>query len=225
VGGGPGRYAFKLADLGHRVTLADLAANNVAFARKKAEELGLELDGYVQADARHLPFLDDAFDVVLALGPLYHLTAEADRARAVTECLRVLRPGGLVAFAFISLFAPFYDMVVPRPEVLPDWWARVRAGHLRDGIHHPRSENPQFTDAWFVDPFQIEAFFNPYGVDKLALVGVEGMTAQSKYQLYQLPADLLAVWMDFVEETATSPAALAGSEHLVYFGRKHSPAR
>jgi len=37
VGGGPGRYAIALAQLGHRVTLLDAASGCLELARKKAE--------------------------------------------------------------------------------------------------------------------------------------------------------------------------------------------
>lgn len=55
-------------------------------------------------DARQLSAQDRSADVVLLLGPLYHLTEPADRARALTEAQRVLRPGGLVAAAAISRY-------------------------------------------------------------------------------------------------------------------------
>lgn len=34
VGGGPGRYAFSLTELGHKVTLFDLSEGNIEFAKK-----------------------------------------------------------------------------------------------------------------------------------------------------------------------------------------------
>lgn len=223
LGGGPGRYAFRLQEKGHRVILADLAENNLQFARAKARALGLELEAYVKADARDLSgFPDESVEAVLALGPLYHLTEAGDRRRAIAECLRVLEPGGLMALAFLSVYAPLYDAVVPHPELLPEWRERIEDGYLRDGIHRPRLENPTFTDAWLVEPSQIDALLAPYPVDKLLLIGTEGMTAQSKYALCELPTDLLQVWVDFTVKTAHLPAALFGSEHLVYFGRKRT---
>lgn len=48
VGGGPGRYSIALAQTGHRVTLLDLSAKNVAFARQKAEELKAPVQDFVQ---------------------------------------------------------------------------------------------------------------------------------------------------------------------------------
>jgi S-adenosylmethionine-dependent methyltransferase len=221
VGGGPGRYALALAALGHHVTLVDLAERNVAFARAKAEEQGVTVEGLHQGDARDLSrFPDGSFDVVLLLGPLYHLIGPEDRDRALRECLRVLRPEGTCVVAFLSIWAPLYDSVVPSPEGIGEWRRRLQAGHLRDGIYRPEPDHPIFTEAWFVDPFLIEQILEPYGLEKIHLVGAEGMVGQSKHRLYQLPETVLQEWMEFIGETAESGAALGGSGHLVYFGRK-----
>ena len=45
------------------------------------------------------------FDVVLLLGPLYHLPDRADRMTALREARRVLRPGGVLAVAAVSRMA------------------------------------------------------------------------------------------------------------------------
>nr|WP_281423548.1 class I SAM-dependent methyltransferase [Nocardia tengchongensis] len=55
-------------------------------------------------DARHLPAGAADVDVVLLLGPLDHLTESADRATALAESVRVLRPGGIVIVAAISRY-------------------------------------------------------------------------------------------------------------------------
>ncbi len=46
------------------------------------------------ADMRRLPFPDATFDVVLSSAAIHNLYAAADRAKAIAEIARVLRPGG-----------------------------------------------------------------------------------------------------------------------------------
>jgi SAM-dependent methyltransferase len=60
-------------------------------------------------DARALPFDDGSAEVVLLLGPLYHLPEPGDRALALAEAMRVLQPGGLLAAAGIAPLAVLLD--------------------------------------------------------------------------------------------------------------------
>lgn len=48
-------------------------------------------------DARHLPFEDNAFDVVVSNFVLHEMDARADRERMLHDIARVLKPGGHVA--------------------------------------------------------------------------------------------------------------------------------
>jgi arsenite methyltransferase len=47
-------------------------------------------------DARRLPFADAVFDVVVSSLALHNIYVEDERAQAVSEIARVLRPGGRV---------------------------------------------------------------------------------------------------------------------------------
>ena len=106
VGGGPGRYSIELAKAGHRVTLLDLSSRSVEMARQKARELNVHIYEFVHGDALDLSrFPDEAFDVVLLMGPLYHLVEAQDRDRAIREALRVLTPGGFLFASFITRYA------------------------------------------------------------------------------------------------------------------------
>jgi SAM-dependent methyltransferase len=70
-----------------------------------------------QADAAHLPFKTEAFDLVVSQEVVEHV---ADPFRAAQEMRRVLRAGGT-----IYLQAPFVIGYHPGPE---DYWRFTRAG-------------------------------------------------------------------------------------------------
>ena len=71
------------------------SAKMLAIARRRAEDLDRSVE-LRQADAQALPFPDDHFDTVLCT---YSLCAIPDDALAVSEMVRVLRPGGLLLLA------------------------------------------------------------------------------------------------------------------------------
>ena len=52
-------------------------------------------------------FEDGTFDVVLNMGPFYHLLTEEKRDKCLSECIRVLKKGGLLITAYIPRFSVF----------------------------------------------------------------------------------------------------------------------
>ncbi|MDA1036320.1 MAG: class I SAM-dependent methyltransferase, partial [Chloroflexi bacterium] len=109
IGGGAGAYAIPLVEKGYKVHLVDPVAMHVRQAAEAATASGVSLASAVVGDARRLAFPDAAADVVLLLGPLYHLTELEDRLGGLKEAHRVLKPGGMLVAAFISRFAAMYD--------------------------------------------------------------------------------------------------------------------
>ena len=102
VGGGPGRYAVWLAELGYVVEHRDLAPGHVQHLASACPEGVRTRVG----DARCLDLADESVDAVLMLGPLYHLGTSGERVTALAEAARVVRPGGPVFAAVISRWAP-----------------------------------------------------------------------------------------------------------------------
>lgn len=101
VAAGGGASALLLArEVGCRVTGLDYGAGAVAEAAEAASVAGLEpIARFVRGDAEALPFEDSSFDVVLCECSLCTFT---DKATAVAEMARVLRPGGRVAIADVT---------------------------------------------------------------------------------------------------------------------------
>jgi SAM-dependent methyltransferase len=95
VGTGTGFLSLSLAELGHEVVGVDLAEGMISFARKMADERGLNLDLEI-GDAESLDFYDESFDAVVSRWVLWTLP---DPEKAITEWMRVLKPGGR-AFEF-----------------------------------------------------------------------------------------------------------------------------
>ena len=95
VGGGPGAHAAWLTALGHDVRLVDVVPSHVEAARAAGVDA-------VVGDARDLDVPDSSVDVVLLLGPLYHLVDVAERGRCLREARRVLRPDGWLAVTAVT---------------------------------------------------------------------------------------------------------------------------
>lgn len=101
IGGGIGKYSEWLAQQGHDVTLIELTPTAVDYAKKNMKTSYVAEVG----DAREIKKPDDSVDVVLLMGPLYHLQNKADRDKVLSEAYRVLKKGGLLIAAGISKFS------------------------------------------------------------------------------------------------------------------------
>lgn len=101
IGAGAGEYSLYFARQGYEVSALELAdANITRFCNKLTGKEQVEL---VQGNALDLSqYEDNSFDIVLLLGPLYHLSSYEDRLKCIGEAKRVCKAGGKIFFAFIS---------------------------------------------------------------------------------------------------------------------------
>ena len=97
IGAGTGRYAVSLADEGYDVTAVEYVRYNLGILKKK----GSNVKAY-QGDARKLKRFDDnSFDIALLFGPMYHLYNDDDKIQALSEAVRVTRPGGYILVQYL----------------------------------------------------------------------------------------------------------------------------
>jgi ubiquinone/menaquinone biosynthesis C-methylase UbiE len=168
VGGGTGVHSAWLAERGHRVTLVDAMAEHVDQAAARGGFAA------VVGDARALEHGDEGFDAVLLLGPLYHLTEPADRATALAEARRVLRPGGVLFAGAVSYAASLLDGV-GQGWMTDEAFVEIVRGDLATGQHRNPTADPRwFTTTYFHRPEALRAEVEGAGFTVDEVLGVEG---------------------------------------------------
>lgn len=226
LGGGPGRYCIALARKGYTVTLADVSTELLKIAEmefKKARVMG-RVAGIAKADARDLSiYPDDSFDAVLALGPIYHLIREQDRARAMDEIIRVASKGAPIFISGISKFGVYRTLLIS-PEFEHEFTdSRIVKG-LRKGINLARwyKEPEAFPDAWFCTPRELKDLAEAHGLQTLEMAACEGLSSHHREATNRLHRNRAAwrIWMDFVLKTSNEPSIIGSSEHFLYIGKK-----
>ena len=152
VGGAAGVYSAWLAGLGYEVHLVDASERLVGEAGKVNATLAKPIASLSVGDARSLPQGDGFAEVVLVMGPLYHLTEAGDRLAALQEARRVVKHGGWVAVAGISRYASALHGLASGVSRDPAF-ARIRDRDLQNGQHRNDSGNiDYFTTAYFHRP-------------------------------------------------------------------------
>jgi SAM-dependent methyltransferase len=106
IGAGAGRFTQVLARVGARVLVGDISTGQLDLNRRFAHELGFEgaVEDWQQMDICDLTrFSEASFDCVLAYGGPFSYVLER-RDAALRECLRVLKPAGLLLASVMTLW-------------------------------------------------------------------------------------------------------------------------
>jgi len=211
VGGATGVHASWLAEAGYSVRVVDLVPEHV----QQAATLGEGITAAV-GDARNLDEPDAGADVVLLLGPLYHLVDGEDRLTALQEALRVVRPGGLVAAAGVCRYLGMLDAAM-RGQ-LDDRATPLLQDVLNTGLHDPRLG---FTTAYFHLPEELGGEFRSAGFSDVEVYGVEGpmWMAMDALGMEHLN-DLLPSALACARTLERDPSMIASSAHLLALARR-----
>lgn len=219
IGGGPGRYTMHLAEKGCRVTLFDLSDENVKFASVKARELGLPISA-VCGDAREADkIVNEQFDHILLMGPLYHLLEEEDRVKAVNAAISLLKPGGTLFASFISMSGGLvYEMKLLPEAVISEEESEIL---FHEALMTGKSyAGKAFTQAFFINQNEVLLFMERFGLEKLCLFGQEGVTAPCEGNIMSQLPEVVNAWLDLSEILCEREEYLSWAEHLMYVGRK-----
>jgi len=221
VGGAAGIYSIWLASQGYEVHLVDASPRLVDEARKRNGASAKPIASLAVGDARKLPQADKFADVVLVMGPLYHLTRADDRQLALHEARRVLKPGGILAAAAISRFASTLDGLARGLSKDPAFRA-MRDRDLVDGQHRNEAGNIQyFTTSYFHRPDELVTEIESAGFGDATVYGVEG----PGWRLSDIETRVndAAQWEDLMHVARAierEPSIIGASAHLLGVGRR-----
>ncbi len=222
IGGGAGVYALWLARLGYTVHLVDLMALHIEQAlQASARQPDHPLASARIGNALQLDFPDGSADVVLLLGPLYHLTERGDRVQALREACRILKPSGLLFAATISRFASLLDGLM-RGFLTDARFAELTAQDLTDGQHRNPGQQPgYFTTAYFHYPTEIQAEAADAGFQVEATLAVEGPAGfMPNFDQFWDDQTLRQRLLRLLRIIESDPAIISATGHLLTIGRK-----
>jgi SAM-dependent methyltransferase len=185
VGCNWGRWCVSAARRGYRVVGVDPSLDAIRAARSIAGRLGVDAE-YLVADARHLPFADETFDVVFSYSVFQHFS-KRDAVASFAEIGRVLRPSGLSLVQMANVWG------------LRSLWNQLRERRFRE----PRT----LFDVRYWGPRELEREFSrAVGRTELAVDGYLTLNPQ--------PADLALLPRRYRAVVRTSEALRALSARI-----------
>lgn len=221
AGGGPGRYTLELLKKGYDVVLLDATQANLDFAKRQIKRQGF------QARAKEVTagsivdlsrYNDATFDAVICTGgPLSHILDPHARLMAISELVRVAKPGAPIFVSVMSRLSVLVTiMIFFQPELdMP------HTKHLRETGDYLGGYG--FTACHFYLPEEFRLEFTRDGLQILELAGLEGISSSHQRELNKLAKNesRFSVWLETHILTCTHPAVVGISEHMLIVCRRN----
>lgn len=225
LGAGAGIFSKELVTLAKKLTVSDISEEQLAINKLKMTELGLEdrIEDFLILDVTNLNGISsNHYDIVICVGGALNYTFDKEQA-AITEMLRVTKPGGIVIVGAVALFNSLMRYLPAIAEEKKQFgidatkWLMERG--IQDAEHYP-VENGNFLH--MMRSSDLEALFESQDVQVIekraagifSLAGEEALNqAKADQELWDL---LLSKEIEFSKD----PAYLDCGANLIYVARK-----
>lgn len=211
LGTATGAYSLLYAKKGYQVDALEPYEPSLEILKSKVTK-DMNINP-VLGDARDLSmYEDDTFDMVLCLGPMYHLDAKG-REECLQESIRVTKPKGLIYLACVSNNSCFVKCIKKFDNYIEEYKEEIKEGFkivdMREIFH-------------MVFPEEIEQLCNKYNLEKLHYLTTDGISFFIDERINNFSEHEFDVWIDYLRHTAEREDQLGYGEHLLYIARKKS---
>lgn len=207
VGAGTGIYSVALAKEGYSVTAVELVQHNLDILKSKLD--GSEPITAIQGNALDLSvFRDRSFDLTMLLGPMYHLYTLEDKIQAMSEAVRVTKPGGYILVAYCMneptiiqyVFLGKHLKEVTETNLLTDDW-------------HCKSEPKEIFE--LVRTEDIAQLNSKFSLDRIKLVASDGPAHYLSSLIDDMDSDTFSKWMEYHFATCERQDLIGASNHTL----------
>lgn len=213
IGAGTGRYSHALARQGYRVDAVELTSHNIEIFRQNTQPG--EAVTITQGNALRLAdFANNTYDLTLLLGPMYHLYTEEEKHLALSDAVRVTKPGGTVFAAYCMADSAIVQFA-------------FRRGMLRDLIARGQLDTETFqTSSYPHDLFElyrtedIDRLRGSLPVTQLHYVASDGYTNHMRETVDAMDDSDFAVYMKYHFATCERYDLIGFSNHTLDIFRK-----
>jgi len=218
VGCGTGYYGFHYADKCAEYFGIDLFPYHIEIFQRKIRESGLGNLSCSVGDATNLAGTEDdeCFDVVLCLGPMYHLPPDK-RELVFANCARVCKNDGVVVFAFINKIGTYFGAVLH--DDLRNKYPNRQANDtvLKQGI------NDDDAPFFFTTPEEMVSAAVRHGLSKVRIAGLDffGLTAIAD----KMDDEKFGLYSELLDEAAELESCAGMSEHALLVCKKIRESR
>lgn len=213
LGCGTGYYAMHFSSRCRSYLGVDLVPEHIAILQEKVSSRGLKNVRAQVGDATALTAIDGgSFDVALCLGPMYHLP-DRERELVFAQCHRILRPGGIAAFAYINKVGVYAGGCIH--DKLRASYPNEKANRM---ILEEGRDDLQPELFFFTMPEEMEAAAARHGFVKLKNLGTDFFIVMSIVEA--MSEERFALLRPLLDEMASHGSCTGMSNHALLVCRK-----
>lgn len=208
LGAGTGEYSLYFAEKGYEVTAVELVEKHVNRIKEK-KRIGMNLQVF-QGNVLDLSdFKDNEYDIVLCLGPLYHLEDRKDQLKCLEEVKRICKEDGIMFFAFIN-----NDMVIVTQTMCyePDY--------LVNGEYDRETFKVRDFPFVFTKVEEARQLLQSAGLKILSEIAADGFNELLADKINSMDDESYRLWINFHYYYSEKPEFLGVSNHLLFVAKK-----
>ena len=214
---GTGAYAFYLAEQGHEVTATDITPRHIEIIKENIKRKDYNMEARVLDAVNMEIFEDESFDVVLNMGPFYHLTEKQEREKCMEESIRVLKKGGLLVAAYIPRYYVFQYIAMQDVKYLD---AALAKQIVETGVLRHDDEKCFWTDTYYSSAEETERIYRNKGLQIVDHFAQDGLTPQFAGIADKWNQEQFKIWCDYHYSVCREKSVLGASNHVVIIGKK-----
>ena len=212
VGAGTGRYSLSLAREGYTVTAVEFVKHNIDILKSKLT--GNEPIEVIEGNALDLSvFADDAFDMTLVLGPMYHLFTNKNKLKALKEAVRVTKNNGFIMVAYCM-----NEPTIIQHAFLHNNLKRLLENNMISDDWHCKSEPKELFE--LIRTEEIAELDSHINAERIKLISTDGATNYMSEYIDQMDEYTFAKWLEYHLATCERQDTVGASNHTLDILRK-----
>lgn len=213
IGAATGRYSHHFARQGYRVDAVELLEHNIEIFQKNT--LPGEAVSVTCANAVDLgAFASNTYDITLLLGPMYHLFTRKDQLRALSEAVRVTRPGGILFVAYCGNEATMVQYCFAKGMLKQERYQK-----LVDPVTFKASSDPAELFELYRKE-EIDELIRHFPLKRLHYVGSDMATNYMRQAVDEMDEELFAMYLRYHFYICERADLVGASHHILDVLRK-----
>lgn len=215
IGAGTGRYSHALAREGYDVDAVELVEHNIEIFKQNTqpnEKITIKQGNAMDLSA----FPDNEYGITLLLGPLYHLYTKEDKQQALSEAIRVTKPGGIVFAAYVISDGCLLDEGFHRGNINVAEY--IEKGLLDSQTFAAKSEPKDLFE--LVRKENIDNLMSVFPITRLHYVAADGCALFMREAIDMMDNDTFELYLKYHFATCEREDLLGISSHTIDIFRK-----